>query len=116
MIIFLLLVIIAIMLLGASRFFGIVAAFLGVLVAIIAVGVGLGSIASAFDMEAGDLLMYVLFASLPLLIVWAIASSVPKAKPSRPTEEIAVPQKFVASDPLPQEERKAIRRKLRGLE
>lgn len=112
MIVFLLLVIIAILLLGARRFLGIVGTILGTLIAVVAVGVGLGSLASAFDMDAADLLMYALFGCLPLVFVGAVASS---AKASS-TRKGGAPTKFVPGAPLSREEKRAARRRLRGLE
>ena len=112
MIVFLLLVIIAILLLGASRFLGIVGTILGTLIAVVAAGVGLGSLASAFDMDAADLLMYVLLGCIPLVFVVAVASSAQASS----TRKGAAPPKLIPGAPLSREEKRAARRKLRGLE
>lgn len=72
MIIFLLLVIIAIMLLGASRFLGVVAAIAGFVGLVLAAFFGLYLLASAMGMEVDDIFMpTMLMLGFASLVGWA---------------------------------------------
>ncbi|WP_242152551.1 hypothetical protein [Sphingomonas sp. BAUL-RG-20F-R05-02] len=75
MIVFLLLVIAAILMLGASRFIGIVGIILGTIVGIIAVTVGVAALGSVTGYDSGDVLMWICCAIIPVAVIYGIVEN-----------------------------------------
>lgn len=111
MIVLLLLVIIAILLFGSSAVIGAIGAILGFIVAVVALFFGLYWFSGAFGIDAADMLMYGSLALLPIAVVAGLLSKVKKAPALE--GEVKLPQQFHSQAPS-REERKAIRRRLRG--
>lgn len=93
---FLLLVIVTILLFGASRFIGAVGFVLGGIVALLTVLFGFGAIGRMADTDSGDVLMYQCLAILPVAIIASLMGV--GTKSTRPSSSA---QSFIAPPPVP---------------
>jgi hypothetical protein len=75
MVVFLLLVIISILLLGASRFMGVVTAIMGLVAGVLAVFFGAHWIATSTGIDTADFVMYACFAILPIAIIAGVSGA-----------------------------------------